>query len=412
MANAPVIAKTNQPANDAVANNKQQPFFKPFIQPKLSVNQLNDVYEQEADAMADHVMRMPDNSESNNLFFTPTISSVQRKCEHCEEEERKMQRKESNSAIPDVSSQTENYINSLSGGSTLSENERSFFEPRMGYDFSNVKIHTGAEAAKSARSINALAYTIGDNIVFNHAQYSTDTDKGKRLMSHELTHVIQQKQITGKYRQSMIQRTEVGSILDEFFSPFSTQRLWVMDEADDYTQIVRNWQPVMDAMDSIKKDIAKDRVGWSVHHRTTPGWMPAQTAIPDPNAYRKLVTHPPGTDPGTCARAFEIYQGSRGLRISSSIATGGKSVIPVIQTNNLYTCSIGSFTLAVTINVTDFINRSADINIWMFNVMSQHSFGLFSNLFPISGQQNQFMWWNWNETIHWKDNGDVTTDTE
>lgn len=52
----------------------------------------------------------------------------------------------------------------------------------MGYDFSDVKIHTGADAAKSAQSINALAYTTGNNIVFNEGQFSPDTDKGKRLL--------------------------------------------------------------------------------------------------------------------------------------------------------------------------------------------------------------------------------------
>lgn len=96
------------------------------MQPKLSINQPNDLYEQEADAMAEKVMRMPDSSVSNNYFFKPAISSVQRKCAHCEEEEeKKAQRKESNND-PVASTQTEDYINTLSGGRTLNDNERSF----------------------------------------------------------------------------------------------------------------------------------------------------------------------------------------------------------------------------------------------------------------------------------------------
>ncbi len=67
---------------------------KLFFQPKLSINQPNDIYDQEADAMADKVMRMPDPSTGNNLFFKPAITSLQRKCAHCEEEEKKIQRKE------------------------------------------------------------------------------------------------------------------------------------------------------------------------------------------------------------------------------------------------------------------------------------------------------------------------------
>jgi hypothetical protein len=79
-----------------------------------------------------------------------------------------------------------------SGGQALSTEARNFYEPRFGYDFSNVKVHTDSIAAKSAQSINALAYTSGSNIVFNNGQYSPNTDSGKRLLGHELTHVVQQ----------------------------------------------------------------------------------------------------------------------------------------------------------------------------------------------------------------------------
>ncbi len=171
---------------------KSSSFFKPFFQPKLTINRPNDVYEQEADAVADKVMRMSDPAGSNNLFFKPAISSIQRKCAHCEEENKKAQRKGNGSKESVASAQTEEYINSLSGGSTLNDRERNFFEPRMGYDLGNVKIHTNGKAAESAQSINALAYTSGNNIVFNTGQYSFDTDNGKRLLVHELTHSIQQ----------------------------------------------------------------------------------------------------------------------------------------------------------------------------------------------------------------------------
>lgn len=163
-----------------------------FFQPKLTINQPNDIYEQEADAMADKVIRMSDPSTGNNLFLKPAISSIQRKCTHCEKDERKMQRKESNNEGTNATAPTEEYINSLSGGRSLSENERSFFEPRMAYTFNNVKVHTDDIAAISAQSINARAYTSGNNIVFNSDQYSPGTDSGKKLLGHELTHVTQQ----------------------------------------------------------------------------------------------------------------------------------------------------------------------------------------------------------------------------
>ena len=80
---------------------------------------------------------------------------------------------------------------------------RNFYEPRFGYDFNNVKVHTDTVAAKSAQSINALAFTSGNNIVFNNGQYSPDTDSGKRLLGHELTHVVQQR---GSVNRKKLQR--------------------------------------------------------------------------------------------------------------------------------------------------------------------------------------------------------------
>ena len=155
------------------------------------INPPNDIYEQEADAMADKVMRM---SANENIFFQPSTNSIQRKCEHCEEEEEKLQRKESFPGEMNLSPQTENYINSLDGkGRSLSNNEKNFFEPRFGHDFSNVKIHTGSEANESANGLNALAYTHNNNIVFGRNQYHLNTAAGKRLMAHELTHVVQNK---------------------------------------------------------------------------------------------------------------------------------------------------------------------------------------------------------------------------
>jgi Domain of unknown function (DUF4157) len=191
-------SKENKVNNSEVSAPPVKAFFKPTIQTKLSINQPNDIYEQEADATADKVMLMPGSSADNNLFFKPAIAALQRKCAHCEEEEKKMQRKEMNSSETVAPAQAETYINSLNAkGRSLGPDERNFFEPRFGHDFSNVQLHTGSEANQSAKSINALAYTHGNNIVFGSGQYQPDTDSGKRLLAHELTHVIQQKQSPG-----------------------------------------------------------------------------------------------------------------------------------------------------------------------------------------------------------------------
>jgi Domain of unknown function (DUF4157) len=79
------------------------------------------------------------------------------------------------------------------GGSPIEPGARSFLEERMGHDFSDVRVHTGAKADESARSINAQAYTVGTDVVFRSGAYQPDSDTGKHVLAHELAHVVQQK---------------------------------------------------------------------------------------------------------------------------------------------------------------------------------------------------------------------------
>jgi len=108
-----------------------------------------------------------------------------------EEEDKKLKRKAS-SGQSTGAHRTSNYVNSLSSsGSPLPAAAQVFFSQRMGYDFSHVKIHTGSEAEQSAADINALAYAYKDHIVFNKGQYDPESAEGKKLLAHELTHVVQ-----------------------------------------------------------------------------------------------------------------------------------------------------------------------------------------------------------------------------
>lgn len=87
------------------------------------------------------------------------------------------------------------------GGQPLPLSVRSFFEPRFGYDLSNVRVHTDVQAEESARSVNASAYTVGRDVVFGSRQYAPERFEGRRLLAHELTHVIQQGNATEYGRQ-------------------------------------------------------------------------------------------------------------------------------------------------------------------------------------------------------------------
>jgi hypothetical protein len=79
------------------------------------------------------------------------------------------------------------------GGSALPESTRSAMESSMGHDFSDVKVHTGSQAAGAASSVQAQAFTVGNEIVFNEGKYNPGSAEGDRTIAHELTHVVQQR---------------------------------------------------------------------------------------------------------------------------------------------------------------------------------------------------------------------------
>src|ERR1700731_701346 len=79
------------------------------------------------------------------------------------------------------------------GGAPLDKDTRGFMESRLGADFSDVRVHTDAKASDSARSVQAYAYTVGSDVVFQSGKYEPESDSGKRMLAHELTHVVQQR---------------------------------------------------------------------------------------------------------------------------------------------------------------------------------------------------------------------------
>ncbi len=97
-----------------------------------------------------------------------------------------------------------------SPGQPLDAGTRAFMEPRFGHDFSQVRVHTDGQAAESAQAVNALAYTVGRDVVFGNGQYVPGTTEGKSLLAHELTHVVQQREAS-----SSPMSTQTGGILDK-----------------------------------------------------------------------------------------------------------------------------------------------------------------------------------------------------
>jgi len=79
-----------------------------------------------------------------------------------------------------------------SPGQPLDATTRAFMEPRFGHDFSNVRVHADAKAGESARAVDALAYTVRNQIAFGASRYAPGSLEGRKLLAHELTHTIQQ----------------------------------------------------------------------------------------------------------------------------------------------------------------------------------------------------------------------------
>lgn len=163
------------------------------LQAKLEIGPVDDPLEREADEAADRVMRMPD----PRIALSRADPKVRCKCAKCEDEEdkeHKVARKESTGSGQTGRIAAPGIVDSTlrESGHPLEPGTRVFFEGRFGRDFGSVRIHTGDQASRSAREIGAKAYTSADKIVFAQGHYNPESFEGRRLLAHELAHVVQQ----------------------------------------------------------------------------------------------------------------------------------------------------------------------------------------------------------------------------
>src|SRR5262252_764571 len=157
-----------------------------LIQAKRQISRRADGREQEADRLANQLMRM---SEPRVQRACAACEASTTLCPTCEEESSNAKRKaDYRNNIKEVS------VSDISAGSSrrLDPVTRGFFEPRLGADFSHLRAHTDAQAAASTQAFNAQAYTVGRGVVFEVGQYVPWSNEGKRLPAHELTHVVLQ----------------------------------------------------------------------------------------------------------------------------------------------------------------------------------------------------------------------------
>lgn len=228
-----------------------QPFFSKNknqyspIQTKLTIGQPGDIYEKEADSMADKVVQRlsePDSTQTKSYSSVGAVTPfVQKKCAHCEEEERKekkenedgvkehihrkpifesdaepenekniqrkcaacekeekLQKKTNTSASPSSLQNIESRLSSSKGsGAHLPTETRRQMEHSFGADFSNVRVHNDSSSVQLSKDLNAQAFTHGNDIYFNSGKYDANSQGGNHLLAHELTHTIQQQKSKG-----------------------------------------------------------------------------------------------------------------------------------------------------------------------------------------------------------------------
>ena len=208
-------------------------FSSNAIFPKLTIGQPGDKYEREADAMADKVAALPEKTSE------PT-PQVQGKCADCPDEdslqrqpEQEEEEVQAAGETPDISKQAEepeeeaedgetnpslmqkstgkgmvaskelsSQLNSTKGkGIPLPEQKQAFFGQAFGQDFSGVRLHTDSQAVQMNKGLNAKAFNHGSDVYFNQGEYNPDSSEGKRLLGHELTHVVQQEKEKNKIQR-------------------------------------------------------------------------------------------------------------------------------------------------------------------------------------------------------------------
>lgn len=183
----------------------------------LQVTAARDSLEREADHAASVVMTGADNHPAWSLSRMSMDVPLQRKCScggsgACDEckEKAKVQRQAAGPASPGKAPAIVHEV-LRSPGMPLDAGTRAFMEPRFRHNFGDVRIFTDDRAALSAEAVSAHAYTVANNIVFNKGRYSPDSDAGRRLIAHELAHVVQQSRASREEPRTQPERGRTGS---------------------------------------------------------------------------------------------------------------------------------------------------------------------------------------------------------
>jgi Domain of unknown function (DUF4157) len=227
MANAQTMKRKPQAVDKAAKPGTEKPVARAadnkapgYLQAKMKVSQPGDAHEQQADQVAERVSRAakPDTpvTGADKAVQRATLQpgedlgdqqqTLSRKPDQAKPESTLSKKPQDNLAkkadrqslqakgdVPQIDQATEERINSLRGkGESLPEVVKNEMQQQLQADFSAVRIHNSGEAAALAAGINAKAFTVGNDIFFATGEYAPDSAEGRKLLAHELTHVVQQ----------------------------------------------------------------------------------------------------------------------------------------------------------------------------------------------------------------------------
>lgn len=228
--------KSSKATSKSTASVASQPFFSrvgeggffapvagsavPPVQFKMAVDKPGDRFEQEADKMADKVMRMP--APASPITEEKLQRQADDRLQKASAHEERLQRK--GDGVSTLGASTQSAIqNKTTGGQPLSSDVRAYMEPRFNADFSNVRVHSDPEAASLSNQLSARAFTHQNHVFFSRDQYQPGTSEGKQLLAHELTHTIQQGhaiqrslQVSTTTTPPPVQRLGIQDALDYF----------------------------------------------------------------------------------------------------------------------------------------------------------------------------------------------------
>lgn len=268
----------------SVGNQATARLLSPVLQAKLTLGAANDRYEQEADQVADQVVRrmgqdpvsaqvsgmdvqrQEDEEELQMKAMPPRISALQRsfapgKEVQRQEEEEELQMKPLHGAEGgEVEQSVQTRIQAARGsGQALDGQIRRRMEQGFGHSLDNVRIHTNSQADTLNRSLNARAFTVGNDIFFRQGEYNPGSQGGQKLLAHELTHTIQQSggsQAPVQRKTETIQRNATGAGPAEILTSRYRQYLYNFAKQELSTENIDCWEAIQSYKAKSRRSVA------------------------------------------------------------------------------------------------------------------------------------------------------------